>query len=110
MEKIDDNFAPLRKGLLEFAVLQVISGKKAYVADILTQLEKTAFATSEGTLYPLLSRLKRENLLAYEWAESENGPPRKYYQLTVVGTERLKQLHTYWHELYKSLENLGGKK
>lgn len=108
-QKIDDSFAPLRKGLLEFAVLSVVSKHKVYAADILDRLSKTPFITSEGTLYPLLSRLKRENYLAYEWAESEAGPPRKYYSLTAAGKARLVELHTYWNNLYKSLETLGGK-
>jgi PadR family transcriptional regulator PadR len=108
-EKIDDSFAPLRKGLLEFAVLSVVSQYKVYAADILDRLSKTPFVTSEGTLYPLLSRLKRESYLAYEWAESEAGPPRKYYSLTTGGTTRLAQLQKYWNDLHISLETLGGK-
>ncbi|MGB4800365.1 MAG: PadR family transcriptional regulator [Candidatus Saccharimonadales bacterium] len=107
--EIEDNFTGLRKGLLEFAVLSTISNSKVYVADVLGRLSKTPFATSEGTLYPLLSRLKREAYVTYEWAESEMGPPRKYYSLTSQGKTRLRQLHEYWHELYKSLELLGGK-
>ena len=110
VEKIDDSFAPLRKGLLEFAVLSVISHHEAYAADILESLAQTPFETSEGTLYPLLSRLKRELYVAYEWAESESGPPRKYYQLTKAGTDHLNELHAYWQDLYKSLEALGGKR
>lgn len=110
IEKIADDFAPLRKGLMEFAVLSVVSKNKVYAADILTRLARTPFATSEGTLYPLLSRLKREAYVTYEWAESEAGPPRKYYLLTEDGKKRLAQLHTYWNDLYKSLETLGGKR
>ncbi|QQS19050.1 PadR family transcriptional regulator [Candidatus Saccharibacteria bacterium] len=108
--KKDDGFAPLRKGLLEFAVLSVISSHEVYAADILDKLDVTPFATSEGTLYPLLSLLKRQAYLAYEWAESEAGPPRKYYSLTAAGQKRLSELHTYWNDLYKSLEMLGGKR
>ncbi|QQS20287.1 PadR family transcriptional regulator [Candidatus Saccharibacteria bacterium] len=107
---VDDSFASLRKGLLEFAVLSVISRHEAYAADILESLSDTAFATSEGTLYPLLSRLKREQWVAYKWAESETGPPRKYYQLTAAGRTRLNELHAYWQDLYISLEQLGGKR
>lgn len=110
MEKIEDEFAALRKGLLEFAVLSVVSKQKVYAADILGKLAKTPFATSEGTLYPLLSRLKREALLAYDWAESESGPPRKYYHLTDEGKNRLKALQAHWKLLEKSLDTLGGKK
>lgn len=109
-KNIEDSFAPLRKGLLEFAVLSTISGAKVYAADILDRLSTTPFATREGTLYPLLSRMKREGYVSYEWAESENGPPRKYYLLTKEGVKRLEALHMYWQQLYKSLENLGGKR
>lgn len=107
---ISDNFNQLRKGLLEFAVLEVISGKKVYAADILTKLQRTSFATGEGTLYPLLSRLKREGLVQYDWVESEAGPPRKYYSLTAAGKTRLKDMQTYWQELHKTLSKLGGRK
>jgi len=108
MEKIEDNFAPLRKGLLELAVLSVISGRKAYAADILERLANTPFATSEGTLYPLFSKLKRENLVAYDWVESGTGPPRKYYMLTSEGKTRLVALRKYWIELEESIDSLGG--
>jgi len=105
---IEDNFAQLRKGLLEFAVLRVVSGSKVYAADILSKLAKTPFVTGEGTLYPLLSRLKRDGLLDYDWVESEAGPPRKYYSLTDVGKSRLHDLETYWQELHHTLDTLGG--
>ncbi len=72
----------IKKGLLVLSVLQVISGKKVFVGDILKTLAVTDFATQEGTLYPLLSRLKRDNYITYEWVESPNGPPRKYYELS----------------------------
>ena len=105
---IEDNFSQLRKGLLEFAVLKVVSARKVYAADILAKLAATQFATGEGTLYPLLSRLKREGLLDYEWVESDAGPPRKYYSLTTAGKSRLKDLETYWKELNGTLKVLGG--
>ena len=103
----DNDFNGLRKGLLEYAILRVISSKPVYAADILEKLSSTLFATSEGTLYPLLSRLKREGTLAYDWAESETGPPRKYYRLTASGKERLSGLQHYWHELETTLDGLG---
>jgi PadR family transcriptional regulator, regulatory protein PadR len=103
----DNGFAGLRKGLLEYAILRVISSKPVYAADILDKLGNTLFATSEGTLYPLLSRLKREGTLAYDWAESEAGPPRKYYRLTPSGKERLSGLQRYWQELETTLDSLG---
>jgi len=107
MTSIDDKFGPLRKGLMELAVLKVISGKKVYVAEILKKLAATDFATGEGTLYPLLSRLRREQLVDYEWVESEAGPPRKYYSLTGTGKEQLKALEAYWHELNETIAKLG---
>jgi PadR family transcriptional regulator, regulatory protein PadR len=107
MSNIADKLGPLRKGMLEFAVLKVVSAKKVYVADIIAKLQSTDFATGEGTLYPLLSRLRREQLVDYEWVESESGPPRKYYRLTSAGEDQLKDLETYWHELNAMMTKLG---
>ena len=104
---ITDKFGPLRKGLLEYVVLKIVSAHKVYVADILGKLEKTDFTTGEGTLYPLLSRLRREGLLDYEWVESEAGPPRKYYSLTSEGQKQLKDLENYWHEINITIQGLG---
>ncbi|HSX43563.1 MAG TPA: PadR family transcriptional regulator [Candidatus Saccharimonadales bacterium] len=104
----DDTFAPLRKGLLELAVLQIVSAHEVYAADILDRLSETDFVTGEGTLYPLLSRMKREGLLEYSWVESVSGPPRKYYQLTAPGRARLKDAQAYLHTLSNTLRELGG--
>jgi len=104
----DDSYGGLRKGLLEVAVLSVVSAQEVYAADILEHLHGTEFETGEGTLYPLLSRLKREGLLEYSWAESTSGPPRKYYGLTARGTQRLADTKTYLHELTSTLRTLGG--
>ena len=101
-----DKFDPLRKGLLEFVVLSVVSARKVYAADILEILMQTEFATQEGTLYPLLSRLRREELLEYEWKESDAGPPRKYYRLTDKGKEQLGTLEEYWEELNRTIKKL----
>jgi PadR family transcriptional regulator PadR len=103
---MDDKLAPLRKGLLEMAVLKVISGKEAYAADILEKLNGTPFATQEGTLYPLLSKLRRDGAVAYEWVESEAGPPRKYYSLTKDGQATLKQLSDYLKSLQININKL----
>ena len=92
---------------MELVVLKVISGKKVYVAEILKKLAATDFATGEGTLYPLLSRLRREQLVDYEWVESEAGPPRKYYSLTETGKGQLAALEAYWHELNETIAKLG---
>ena len=104
-----DEFSQLRKGLLEFAVLQIVSRSPVYAADILNALAATPFTTGEGTLYPLLSRLKREQLLQYDWVESEQGPPRKYYRLTAAGDVRLADVSRYWHQLNSALAGLGKK-
>lgn len=106
---MNEKFSAIRKGLLEFLVLQIISADKVYVADILKQLKATQFATQEGTLYPLLSRLRREGLLDYEWKESDAGPPRKYYELTGKGREHLRETLDYWTEINGTVKKLGQK-
>src|ERR1017187_10562472 len=85
MPSINEKFSPIRKGLLEFLVLKVVSADKVYVADILKERSGTEFATQGGTLYPLLSKMRREELVDYEGKEPEAGPPRKYYELTAKG-------------------------
>lgn len=102
-----EKFAPIRKGLLEFAVLRVIAAQKLYVAEMLQKLAPTEFATQEGTLYPLLSRLRREGLVDYEWQESGAGPPRKYYRLTGAGEQALAGLQGYWQHLTETLNRIG---
>ena len=105
----DQKFGPIRKGLLEFLVLRIVSGTTVYVADILRRLADTEFATQEGTLYPLLSKMRREGLLDYEWKESEAGPPRKYYELTAKGREQLRETLEYWGKINGTVRNLGQK-
>ena len=97
----------LRKGFLEFLVLRIISGSTVYAADILRKLGSTDFATQEGTLYPLLSRMRREGLLDYEWQESGAGPPRKYYRLTAAGKRQLAEFDAYWSRLNQTIDSLG---
>jgi PadR family transcriptional regulator, regulatory protein PadR len=104
---LNEKFGPIRKGLLEFLILRIVSVDKVYVADMLKKLADTEFATQEGTLYPLLSRMRREGLLDYEWQESEAGPPRKYYQLTASGREQLEELNDYWKTINKTVQELG---
>ena len=99
--------APLRRGLLEFVVLKIVGGERLYVPDILRRLANTEFATQEGTLYPLLSKLRREDLVQYEWRESETGPPRKYYRLTTAGEAQLATLDDYWTRINRTLAGLG---
>jgi len=102
----DVKFLPIRKGLLEFLLLKIIAADKVYVADILGRLEGTVFATQEGTLYPLLSKMRREDLVDYEWQESGAGPPRKYYRLTAKGRTQLSGLNDYWREINRTIQKL----
>ncbi|HEU5080167.1 MAG TPA: PadR family transcriptional regulator [Opitutaceae bacterium] len=104
---LNDKFNPIRKGMLEFLVLKIVAADRVYVADILKQLSETEFSTQEGTLYPLLSKMRREKLVDYEWKESDAGPPRKYYELTAKGRERLKEATDYWQKLTGTVQNLG---
>jgi PadR family transcriptional regulator, regulatory protein PadR len=104
---IDEKFAAIRKGLLEFLILKIVAADKVYVADILKRLSDTDFATQEGTLYPLLSKMRRDGLVDYEWQESGVGPPRKYYQLTAKGRAQLAELNDYWKHLNATITQLG---
>jgi len=103
----EEKFAAIRRGLLEFLVLKIISADKVYVADVLERLAATDFATQEGTLYPLLSRMRRDGLVDYEWKESDAGPPRKYYRLTAAGRAQLVELNDYWKYLNTTLNQMG---
>jgi PadR family transcriptional regulator PadR len=103
----NDKFAAIRKGLLEFLILKIVAADKVYVADILERLSETEFATQEGTLYPLLSKMRRDGLLDYEWQESDAGPPRKYYELTARGKAQLADLNEYWKYLNTTITQLG---
>ena len=102
-----ERFAAIRKGLLEFLVLKIISTREMYVADMLQRLGTTEFATQEGTLYPLLSKLRREGLVDYTWQESDAGPPRKYYTLTAKGRAQLAELNDYWKSINATMTQLG---
>ncbi|MDB4984453.1 MAG: transcriptional regulator, PadR-like family [Patescibacteria group bacterium] len=96
----------MRKGLLELAILHVIARKPVYAADILGALSQTEFSTQEGTLYPLLSKIGREDLVKYEWKESESGPPRKYYELTTKGRAQLSDMRAYWDLINATIRKL----
>jgi len=106
---IDGKLGNIRKGMLEFLILKIIAADKVYVADMLEILSRTEFSTQEGTLYPLLSKMRRENLVDYEWKESEAGPPRKYYKLTAKGRSQLNELNEYWKEINATVQRLGSK-
>jgi PadR family transcriptional regulator PadR len=104
---LDDKFTAIRKGLLEFLILKIVAAREVYVADILARLSDTEFTTQEGTLYPLLSKMRRDGLVDYKWQESDAGPPRKYYQLTAKGKSQLAELNDYWKHLNATIAQLG---
>ena len=104
---IQEKFASIRKGILEFLILKIIARDKVYAADILRRLSTTEFATQEGTLYPLLSKMRREGAVDYEWQESDAGPPRKYYKLTSRGQVQLDELTEYWAYINQTLDSVG---
>lgn len=89
----------MRKGLLEYCILSIISRDEAYASDILDTLKEAQLVVVEGTVYPLLTRMKNEGLLSYRWQESTGGPPRKYYALTDEGRELLSQLDSEWQSI-----------
>lgn len=96
----------MRKGVIELCTLAIISQKDAYASDIIDKLKNSDLIVVEGTLYPLLTRLKNEGLLSYRWEESTSGPPRKYYQLTPEGAVMLDQLKASWEELTKAVNSI----
>ncbi len=107
--KIENNQAQMRKGILEYCILLTIGRGEIYASDILKELKEDNLIVVEGTLYPLLSRLKSDGLLEYYWQESKSGPPRKYYKLTDKGKKLLEQLTKTWEELSKSIKSLNKK-
>ncbi|SKB71927.1 PadR family transcriptional regulator, regulatory protein PadR [Sphingobacterium nematocida] len=101
----------MRKGILEYCILSIISKGEIYASDIIAELKKAELLIVEGTLYPLLTRLKNNGLLSYSWQESTSGPPRKYYQITSEGLEVLHRLDITWKELLYAVEtSLTGRK
>jgi PadR family transcriptional regulator PadR len=96
---IENTKAQMRKGVLEFCILSVLKDKEAYTSEILDTLKAARLLVVEGTVYPLLTRLKNDGLLNYRWEESTSGPPRKYYELTELGKTFLNELNGTWTEL-----------
>ncbi|MCH7399365.1 PadR family transcriptional regulator [Belliella sp. DSM 107340] len=92
----------MRKGLLEFCILHIISRGEVYASDMIDELTEAKMIVVEGTLYPLLNRLKTASLVSYKWVESESGPPRKYYSITDEGKDFLLTLDQTWESLVKS--------
>lgn len=103
---IENAKAQMRKGVLEFCILSILSKEEQYPSEIIERLKSSKLIVVEGTLYPLLTRLKNEGLLTYRWEESVSGPPRKYYKLTPIGEKFLKELDETWEELSEGVKNV----
>ena len=100
---LENTKAQMRKGILEFCILTILKSETKYASEILESLKKAEMLVVEGTLYPLLTRLKNAELLEYFWEESTSGPPRKYYQITAQGTKMLNELNLSWQSLQKAV-------
>ena len=103
---IENTKAQMRKGVLEFCILSILSNDDAYVSELITRLKNAQLIVVEGTLYPLLNRLKNAGLLNYRWEESTSGPPRKYYCLTEEGRLALVELSASWKDLENTVSQL----
>ncbi len=108
--KIENAKAQMRKGVLEYCILLVLDETPLYASDIIKTLKEAKMIVVEGTLYPLLTRLKNAGLLEYRWEESTQGPPRKYYKLTDSGRQFLKELGGSWAELVDAVEKIKNSK
>ena len=107
MENTSDNVrSQMRKGVLEYCILSILSRKEAYASSILEELKAANMIVVEGTLYPLLIRLKNQGLLSYRWEESTQGPPRKYYVITEKGCAQLYEMDAAWQEIVESIKTL----
>ena len=104
--KIENTKAQMRKGVLEYCILSILKDGEAYTSDILGTLKGAKMLVVEGTIYPLLTRLKNAGLLNYRWEESSSGPPRKYYELTETVRLFLKELNTTWSELQQAVNTV----
>ena len=107
--KVENTQVQMRKGILEFCILEIIARGEAYASDMLEELTAAKMIVVEGTLYPLLTRLKNAGLLEYKWVESKSGPPRKYYKLTDRGSKFLGSLTATWDELVHSTQTITSK-
>ena len=103
---IENTQAQMRKGILEYCILLIIAQQDAYVPDIISKLKASKMIVVEGTIYPLLTRLKNTGLLSYRWEESQQGPPRKYYSITEQGRDFLKELENSWTELTSAVNSI----
>jgi len=107
---IENTQSQMRKGILEFCILSVIRRGEAYPSDIVDEMRGANLQILEGTLYPLLTRLKNADMLTYRWVESNSGPPRKYFSLTPKGDEFYNELASTWYELANAVNTLTNKK
>ena len=105
---IENTSSQMRKGVLEFCILSIIRQGEAYPSDIIDKMKAANLSIFEGTLYPLLTRLKNADLLSYRWAESSSGPPRKYFSLTEKGEAFYNELDSTWLELANAVQQLTG--
>lgn len=103
MSNVENTQAQMRKGVLEFCILSIISQGEVYPSDIISRMKEAKLMVVEGTLYPLLTRLKNQGLLSYTWKESTGGPPRKYYTLTPIGEQFTNELRNTWTELVEAV-------
>jgi PadR family transcriptional regulator, regulatory protein PadR len=103
---IENAQVQMRKGILEFCIMHIISRGEVYASDMLDELTSAKIMVVEGTLYPLLTRLKNSGLLDYKWVESSSGPPRKYYILTDTGKQFLEEMQKTWIELSDSVHTI----
>ncbi|MBS1581131.1 MAG: PadR family transcriptional regulator [Bacteroidetes bacterium] len=101
---VENTKAQMRKGVLEYCILSLLAGEEMYPPDVIGKLKDAKLIVVEGTLYPLLTRLKDAGYLTYRWEESRSGPPRKYYKLTTVGQKFLKELDETWDELAQAVK------
>lgn len=104
--KLENTKAQMRKGILEYCILSIISQQDAYVGELLQQLKDAELIVVEGTIYPLMTRLKNAELLSYRWEESNSGPPRKYYSLTEKGAQFIEELSKTWQNLEQSVDRV----
>ena len=103
----EDNVkAQMRKGILEYCILAILSREDSYAPKIIAELKEAEMIVVEGTIYPLLTRLKNTGLLSYRWEESQQGPPRKYYSITEQGRGFLKELENSWEELTSAVNSI----
>lgn len=106
---VDNIKAQMRKGILEYCILSILSKGDAYASVIINELKDSEMIVVEGTLYPLLTRQKNQGLLSYRWEESTQGPPRKYYSITDRGLSVLEELDKVWSDLVSVIEHIRNK-